>query len=168
MWSATGSERTSSVLRTHAERESADFEGWSLRECTEKAFAYRAHESGYQTQDSQRLLAQLLIAKTVGAIRSGLSSTSRQGYSCLKLERLSNIATQPEKEAVLASADAKPPTDETVSKETDDALKACGSVAAKRQTKVSVAYYKRVIEQFSSPVDAYIGLGWCLFDLNHP
>ena len=64
-----------SVLRTlHAGRESAGLRRRMepLESAPDKAYAFvkKAHESGYQTLDSERLLAQLLIEpKAVGAIQ---------------------------------------------------------------------------------------------------
>ena len=84
---------------------------------------------------------------------------------------LANIAAQLEKaEAVLASADAKPQTDATVSKETDDALLKRAALLRRRDKPKSASrIYKRVIERSSNPpVEACAGLGWCLFDLNLP
>ena len=79
-----------SVLRTLTPDESLlDFaEGWSLLESApDKAYALvkKTHESGYQTLDSQRLLAQLLIELRQWAqFKIWLKcSTSRQGYSCV-------------------------------------------------------------------------------------
>ena len=167
-----------SVLRTLTPDESLlDFaEGWSLLESApDKAYAFvkKAHESGYQTLDSERLLAQLLIELRQWAqFKVWLKAQqTKKGLPAWELERLANIAAQLEKaEAVLASADAKPQTDATVSKETDDALLKRAALLRRRDKPKSASrIYKRVIERSSRPpVEAYTGLGWCLFDLNLP
>ena len=139
-----------SVLRTLTPDESLlDFaEGWSLLESApDKAYALvkKAHESGYQTLDSQRLLAQLLIDRIAQWAQFKVwlkAQQAKKGIPAWELERLANIAAQLEKaEAVLASADAKPQTDATVSKETDDALlkraACCGEETSQSQRRVS-------------------------------
>ena len=78
-----------SVLRTLTPNESLlDFaEAWSLLESApDKAFALvkKAHESGYQTLDSERLLAQLLIELRQWAqFKVWLKAQQAEGYPCI-------------------------------------------------------------------------------------
>ena len=151
-------------------------EAWTLAS-SEPAQAYalliEAQSAGYASMEADRLWAQILIElrkwEELDIWLSGAQEVKR--LPAWELERLVAVADQlQEAEATLAKAKQAPPSAETISEETDGALlKRAAQLRRRDKPKSAARVYRRVIDRNPKPpVEALIGLGWSLFDLNLP
>ena len=132
-----------------------------------------AQSAGYASIEADRLFAQILIElrkwEELNVWLSGAQEIKR--LPAWELERLAAIAEQlQEVEAALAQAKQAPPSAAAIAEETDGALlKRAAQLRRRDKPKSAARVYRRVIDRNPKPpVEALVGLGWSLFDLNLP
>lgn len=128
---------------------------------------------GYVTLDVDRLFAQVLVElKKWDELRKWLENVDvKDRVPEAELTRLLTVAQQLEDaEKALSRVNVEPSGPEAAEVETDGALLTRAAQLRRRDKPKSAArLYRRVIERNAKPpIDALIGLGWCLFDLNLP
>ena len=151
-------------------------EAWAVAgRSPSQAYDHLAHakKSGYESLDADRLWAQLLVElRKWDELELWLSGAKElKRVPAWELEQLASLAKQlQDAEAALERAKQVPMSPEALAEETDGALlKRAAQLRRRDKPKSAARVYRRVIERNPKPpVDALIGLGWSLFDLNLP